>query len=176
MKMASEISTIQSSLNTAMHDLRSTIYGYSWKQRGTSNFIADIQNAICQVKKYHEVDISFDLKGNQELLSLKHKKAFYRIINEGISNSVRHGNAKIISISMSIDKKDALLIIADNGISFDPSILIKVKKNGMGLYSIKLLVESLQGDIKINCEEGRGTTLRIQVPVNNNVYKEEAIV
>lgn len=163
-KIVPELNMIRSSLNDAMGDLRSVIYGYSWGQKGADDFLLDIQHIINSTKKYNNLDIDFNLSGNLELLSLEHKKAFYRIISEGISNSIRHGNAMNISIDLDIDLMEASLVIADNGDGFDVNKLVKKDKSGIGIYNIKFLVESFQGVISIISEIGKGTTLFIRVP------------
>lgn len=170
-KMQSELSMLQSSINSAMSDLRSTIYGYSWKKKGSNSFILDVGTYIDVIRRYHGVDINFKLSGNCELLSTDHKKAFYRIITEGIGNALRHGNAGYISILLDIGIKDILFQIKDDGTGFDTNILEETGKMGMGLRNMQFLTHSLFGSIRMKSEPGRGTTIDITVPIE---LKEEA--
>ena len=56
-----------------------------------NNFLTDILNYIDTMKKYHRIDIVFEFSGNHQLISSEQKKILYRIINEAVGNSIRHG-------------------------------------------------------------------------------------
>lgn len=144
-------------------DLRSAIYGDTWNKEGTNDFFINIESAIDSIKRYHEVDIVFDLKGNIELLSVEHKKAFYRIINEGIRNAIHYGNAKHINIELSIEVDDIVLKIDDDGNGFDTN-LMQSSKIGMGIKNMNLLTQFLHGNISLSSCLGRGTIVIISVP------------
>lgn len=174
-KIKSELSAFQSSISEVMGDLRSAIYGYSWKKEGTNNFITDIKSTIESIKKYHDADISFNLKGNIELLTVEHKKAFYRIINEGIGNSIRHGHAKHVWIELKISPDNIVLRIDDDGTGFDVNI-IQSGKTGMGIKNINLLAQSLHGNLNIASCPGKGTKMTINVPCTiGTEHKENAL-
>lgn len=170
-----ELSSVQSSVNNAMAELREIIYGYSWKKKGTNNFLLDIRSLIEANKRYHNVEIQFELKGNHEFLSIDHKTAFYRIVSEAIGNAIRHGNAKNISIEIDIESEGALLTIEDNGKGFNPDILVSSTDIGMGVKNIYSLVHSLKGSIQINSGLGIGTAINIRVPAGPGVYREAIV-
>lgn len=172
-KMKSELTDIQNGINSAMKDLRATIYGYSWKKEGKNNFIHDIKDLLDSVRKNHGTDVEFELSGNQDLLTTGHKIAFYRIISEGVSNSIRHGKAKHITVKISIGDKNTVLEIKDVGTGFDTNILSQTEKMGMGIRNIQSLAITLKGSMKLESRPGTGTTIEIQVPVGYNTIKEE---
>jgi len=174
-KMEAELSMIRTSVNNTMSELRSIIYGYSWKKQGYSNFLADIYGFVDSVKKYHGIDVSFELRGDQELLSLDQKKAFYRIISEGIGNSIRHGNARKILVKLIIGNQYTLLEISDNGKGFNISAIENQDKMGMGIKNICILTRSLQGNIQINSEPGHGTVISIKIPNRQECARKEIV-
>lgn len=169
----SELELIQASINKAMGDLRSTIYGYSWKKHGANNFVEDIKNLINSIEKYHGVDIEFELEGNQELLTTDHKKAFYRIVSESTANALRHGRSSHISVSINILVDEALLQIKDDGEGFNLNIMKETSKQGMGIRNIKTLAASLNGSCQILSDTGKGTVLNIKVPLKLRSCKED---
>ncbi|NMA66052.1 MAG: hypothetical protein GX957_07400, partial [Clostridiaceae bacterium] len=172
-KITDELTAIQESINDAMGDLRSTIYGYSWKKNGVNNFLNDIYKLIDRTKNFHGININFETKGNLELISAEYKKAFYRILSEGIGNAIRHGKASSMSIQLNIYKEDVFLKIHDDGIGFNPDVLKETKKQGLGIRNMKTLTESLNGDLQILSEEGKGTSINIEIPVKLQSHKEE---
>ena len=174
MKIQSELSMMQASINHIMGELRSTIYGYSWKKDGVNNFVLAITSYIQSIKRQHGNDVSFVLKGNHELLSTDQKKAFYRIVCEGIGNAIRHGKAEHIKVELSVGVKDILLKISDDGTGFDIRMMEENGKPGMGLGNMQLLAQSLRGELQLISELNNGTTITITVPVQK-AYKEAVV-
>ena len=171
--MKSELSGIQDSINSAMKDLRATIYGYSWKKEGKNNFVQDINSYLDFVRKNHGTYTNFELIGNQDLLPTGHKIAFYRIVSEAVSNSIRHGKAQHISVKLTIGDKNTVLEIKDDGTGFDSKILNNTKKMGMGIRNIESLAIMLKGRMKLESKPNEGTTIEIVVPAEYNSIKED---
>lgn len=88
----------------------------------------------------------------------------FRIIQELITNVIKHAEASNASINISLYDEVLNVIIEDNGKGFIPQ---KNKKdNGMGLNSIKTRITHLKGTFEIDSTLDKGTTVIINVPVN----------
>lgn len=87
----------------------------------------------------------------------------YRIVQELLSNSIRHGNASEILVQCIQNGHRFLITIEDNGTGFDP-LQIREHK-GMGLDNIKSRVSMLKGTINIDSAPGAGTTVNIELYV-----------
>ena len=173
-EMERELNYIRETTDKVMKDLRAKIYGLSWKKFGNNSFITDIKTYIEDIRKLNEVNIPFYIIGNDELLISKQKNALYRIICEGIGNAVRHGRAKNIEVSLTINGQISLLKITDDGIGFDVNKLDQGK--GLGIQNLKQLTQSLDGSILIDSKIGKGTTIEVTIPNNGNLMKGEKIV
>lgn len=79
----------------------------------------------------------------------------YRIIQESITNSVRHGKATCIDIFLGNNDGNVLLIIKDNGLSCDNIIF------GSGLSGISERVKSMGGQLSFDLSNGFTVTLSI---------------
>lgn len=172
-KMEAELTSIQKSINSVMKDLRTVIYGYSWKKAGRNNFIQDINRYLDFIRKNHGTSIDFELTGNQELLSTSQKIAFYRIVSEGVGNSIKHGKAKHIFLKISIENDHASIEIKDNGTGFDTNILKQPEKMGMGIRNMQSLAIILKGSMSLESNTDMGTTLEIKVPIGHKTFKED---
>ena len=175
-KVKEELNTIRDSIDSAMKELRHTIYGLSWEKDGINSFEEDIFEYINQTKKLNNADITFDVTGNMEFLSLIQKKAIYRIICEGIGNAVHHGKADHISVSLNIEPKNNLLRIADNGKGFNTNGIKNNKGSGLGIKNLYYLTESLNGEINITSKTGIGTEINITIPNNIMVIERKNAV
>lgn len=174
-QLEEDLNTIRSAINRAMKDLRSVIYGMSWKKNGTNNFELDLRDHIHEVKSLNKVDIHLDIEGKHELLTNTQKMALYRIICEGIGNGLRHGKAKAINITLGIDLDLITLTIRDNGRGFDYKRFMNSKQGGLGIKNMNYLVQSLQGDLQFYSVAGKGTEIIITLPNQNHHIKEEII-
>ncbi len=173
--MENELNLIRNTTDTVMKELRAKIYGLSWKKAGSNSFIIDIKKYIDDIKKLNNINIPFSIVGSEELLSSRQKKALYRMICEGIGNSVRHGKSKNIEVDLSISPSSTVLIIVDDGIGFDLVKVMEAKKNGLGIQNLYQLTESLHGEIQIDSMPGGSTKIEVSIPNNVMLMKEEEL-
>ena len=85
----------------------------------------------------------------------------YRIVQELVSNSVKHAAATTALVQVSAANGRFSVTVEDDGRGFDPSVLQQVQ--GMGWNNIKNRVEFLKGKIDINTAEGKGTSVLIEL-------------
>lgn len=81
---------------------------------------------------------------------------------EALSNAVRHSGADRISLSLLDAGDTAVLEVTDNGKGFDPA---EAEGKGHGLGNLRARAEQLGGELEIESEPGRGTWLRIRIPM-----------
>jgi signal transduction histidine kinase len=89
--------------------------------------------------------------------------AIYRIIQELISNSVKHGAAKKVIVQITQANDQLAITVEDDGKGFDTTILNQSK--GIGWSSIRHRVDFLKGTIDIQSQIGRGTSVYIDFNV-----------
>lgn len=93
-------------------------------------------------------------------LSLTVEEAFYRIIQEALSNCARHSKASLVQILFSNTDEMITLTIIDNGQGFDQES--HEIRPGVGLLSMQERLRALGGNVEIKSVVGRGTTIRVQ--------------
>jgi signal transduction histidine kinase len=92
--------------------------------------------------------------------------ALYRIIQEALTNVVRHAQASNVRIQLTRDTKGSLhCAIRDDGVGFDVVTLLSRKaRGGLGLIGIRERLNAVGGTLQIRSETGWGTELRIEIP------------
>ena len=85
----------------------------------------------------------------------------YRIIQEFLSNVIKHAKASNMLIHIRDTETSLTLILSDNGVGFDNSIL----KKGMGLKNIDSRIKSINAFSKWKSEKGNGSRLIIILPI-----------
>ena len=88
------------------------------------------------------------------------KLALFRIIQEKISNVLKHSQASELTIELSVYDGRVLVVLTDNGQGFDE----KAIKKGMGLNNIRNRVEYFKGIMHLRTAPGAGCELRIELP------------
>ncbi len=106
------------------------------------------------------LDIHITADDFEEPLTDEIQLAFYRILQEQLSNILKYAKATIAEIIIERADKNVMLTIRDNGKGFDPS----VKKDGIGLENIKRRVNVLGGEARIISSPGKGCSVVVKVP------------
>jgi len=114
----------------------------------------------------HKVDpsrlqIMADIEGIDSRLNEETETVLYRIIQESITNVLKHSGADKLHIQLTGDEQEIALTIEDNGKGFDP----RRSEQGIGLKNMLSRVQFLHGSIDIDSTPGRGTLIAIHVPL-----------
>lgn len=97
--------------------------------------------------------------------------ACYRIVQEALNNSIHHGKANRIDISMTRDMHGSKLVIEDDGVGFElpDDLLILVRASHFGLVGIRERAEMQGGFCKIDSAPGKGTRIVVAFPVSDRL-------
>ncbi|GAB4174088.1 MAG: hypothetical protein Fur005_35930 [Roseiflexaceae bacterium] len=88
----------------------------------------------------------------------------YRIIEQAISNAIQHGAPDTISITLTSSDQHFVAQIQDDGCGFDST---EAPLTGhYGIESMHERARSLRGDLQIESTPGSGTTIRLQLPID----------
>jgi signal transduction histidine kinase len=95
----------------------------------------------------------------------------YRIAQEALQNSAKHGGARAVSIRLIRSASGLALTVADDGVGFD----VDVVHQGLGLISMGERVEEMGGSLQIRSSPGHGTIVEASVPLRHSVATAEAV-
>lgn len=107
--------------------------------------------------------ISADLNRVDGLLS----QTIYRVIQEAITNVLRHAEAKAMHVAARIDGREAIVEISDDGIGFPPDRIF-----GRGLTGMLERARALSGTLELLREEGR-TCVRCRLPMGGRAAQAQ---
>jgi signal transduction histidine kinase len=118
---------------------------------------------VRDLTRRYGIDVTLDLQGDLAALPDWERTCVYRAIQEALTNCVRHANATLITVSVSASGEHLDVAVRDNGVGFDTS----KRRDGFGLRGIEERVREARGSMTITSEPGRGTTLRIRLPLDH---------
>jgi signal transduction histidine kinase len=88
--------------------------------------------------------------------------ALYRIVQESLTNVVKHARAGHVSIVLTGKHGSVSILVEDDGVGFEPS---RSRGDGLGLLGMRERVELLGGRMTVESRPGAGTTFVAEVPV-----------
>jgi signal transduction histidine kinase len=91
--------------------------------------------------------------------------ALYRVLQEGLTNIIRHADAQRVEVTIDVRENHIELIIGDDGKGFTVNALDHTRKdNRLGLYGMRERAALLGGTLTISSAPQKGTVLTVVVP------------
>lgn len=117
--------------------------------------IIAVEELIKNFIKLTGIDVKLVFTKEKWQLNSDQSFVIYRVIQEFLSNSIRHGKATRVNIFMNFEKDNVIITLQDNGVGAD-----EINK-GMGLSSISERVKELGGRVSYNSKKNEGFLLKV---------------
>lgn len=114
-------------------------------------------------------EVVFSRKGDPLQLSKKEEICLYRVLQEALTNVVRHAQADRVNITITSDITGITLEVQDNGKGLDAET--DARRHGIGFILMRERIAGCGGTIELCAAEERGTVLRAHVPAEKR-WKE----
>ncbi len=158
-----EIKSLKEMVRDALTEVRRIIYDLRPMALDDLGLIPTLRKYLETTQEYNKgIKLSFESKGNEVRLPGNYETAIFRLVQEAITNAVRHGKASEIEVKVEWLKTHVNMIVKDNGTGFDQSI---VKNQSFGLLGMKERIELVNGEFFINSSPGNGAMLMFQIPL-----------
>ncbi|MDX6400504.1 MAG: hypothetical protein QOF27_1110 [Gaiellaceae bacterium] len=109
-----------------------------------------------------EIDVRFETGLGDERLAPEVETALYRIVQESLTNVVKHAQARVVSIVLARKGGAVALVIEDDGRGFDVG---DTRDGGFGLEGMRERIGLLEGRLQVESRAGAGTTIVAEVPL-----------
>lgn len=123
--------------------------------------LSAINNLVNTLTKATHIKVELNFGDAPLNFGDKADHAAYRLVQEGITNALRHGKATQITISFCRKENGVNIWIKDNGIGTSEF------EEGMGLTGMRERLEKLGGNLKISSAVGEGFLLMAWLPLEN---------
>ena len=112
-----------------------------------------------------KVKISFENTETATVFSDDEKEAIFRIVQESMTNAVRHGHCNSIDVRLTSENDTAIVTITDNGVGCAEIV------PGFGIHHMRERVDMLGGNIELSPAEPHGLQVRAAIPIRRiSVY------
>ncbi len=115
-----------------------------------------------------EMVIRFQSIGLKKRMPPEIELALYRVFQEGMNNISKHARASQVNLQLTYNHPNIIFMIKDDGCGFsinEDGMPADGHRKSIGLLSMKERVTSLGGSMNVHSTPGKGTTLRIKIPI-----------
>jgi signal transduction histidine kinase len=99
-------------------------------------------------------------------LPASREEAVYRIAQEAVHNALRHAEPRHVDIDLSNPHGTLVLVVSDDGRGFDPGAASARLRRRLGISSMSDRARAAGGRLGVESRPGKGTVVRLQVPVS----------
>lgn len=118
------------------------------------SFSIALQEYLHGWERQHSLHVTMATSGRCELSEAR-ETALLRVLEEALSNVVRHSHATEVEVIFTCEQEQVTLAVRDNGVGFENG----VNESGVGLHSMRERMEALQGTLQIESKSGQGTRI-----------------
>jgi signal transduction histidine kinase len=126
-----------------------------------SSFIDALSEDLDRIKQLKNINCILKVNGEEQIINKEHQTIIYRILQEAITNILRHSHSENIIVYILFNNAHCKIDIIDSGKGFDFEKSVK----GSGLSNIKTRAELIGASFKVFSAPNKGTMLIIEYPI-----------
>lgn len=162
-----QLNIIRKVAKQGINDVRRSVKALRPDMLENLSFEEAIKKMIFEISDASKCNIILENQIGNLKFDSDEENAIYRVVQESITNAIRHGHATQVFVTIYKRENDLILIVTDNGIG------CKNIENGFGLQHIKERVELLNGKIEFHGE--KGFTIIANIPIRRGDLYGESI-
>ena len=171
-QMWNELEKLEDSIHKANAEIRELIKQFRTGPKATKNFITELENLVDSFKKENSsIKIFLQIEDKKVNLSDDQSRNTLKIIQEAITNVVKHSQAKIVRLFVSKEKDNTVnVLVEDDGIGIAKSCFIgheeEVSGEHFGISVMKDRANQMNARLDIESEPGEGVRIKLNIPLN----------
>jgi len=156
-------------VDQACDDVRNISHELNMGVSKDFGLVPALKELVNHLQKSKEIRAEFTASLDGVVVDSKNEILIYRIVQELVSNVLKHAHASKLSISLTGFAEEGLIniLVQDNGKGFDTKKNQK-QSGGIGLDSLEEMVNKMDGDMGIDSSTQGGTTVSIDLPISSS--------
>ncbi|PWW29438.1 two-component system sensor histidine kinase DegS [Cytobacillus oceanisediminis] len=158
-----EIKDLKKMVRSALYEVRRIIYDLRPMALDDLGLVPTLKKYLQTIEEYHSTTkINFSNLGLETRLPAQYEVALFRLIQESVTNALKHAEAREIVVKLEINHNRVAAVIKDNGKGFNTQ---EKRRESFGIIGMRERVELLEGQLSIDSKIGKGTIVIIQIPL-----------
>jgi signal transduction histidine kinase len=126
-----------------------------------------LRELAANISKGFSVSCKLECSQSVSLATADANMHLYRIAQEAISNAIRHGRAKNITLNLEVVENETILTVTDDGVGLPSDAW---SKSGMGLHIMNYRAEMIGANLQVKRLPARGTRVTCILPETNQIF------
>lgn len=157
-----EMADLKVTVRNALSEVRRIIYDLRPMALDDLGIVPTLKKYLSTVMEYNNgVEISFQSYSNEKRISSDYEVAIFRLVQESVTNALKHGKPTEISVKIEWLRNDMNVVVRDNGVGFE---LNNIGNQSFGIIGMKERIQLLKGTIDITTTIGNGTIVMFKIP------------
>jgi PAS domain S-box-containing protein len=144
-------------------DMRDLSHRFHSPNIGPVGLQASASGYCREVAEQYRVQVHFQSENVPRQLPPEVSLCLFRILQEALQNGIKHSGSKHFRVLIEGEAHEIRLVVSDAGRGFDTEQAFNGR--GIGLSSMKERMKLVKGQVRIDSELGRGTTIQARVPL-----------
>ena len=159
-RVSEKVIEMENSVNEILENLHRLAVALRPASLDHLGLVTAIRQHVESVAEKQEINVNFKSDELQERLPPNVETVLYRIVQEALTNIIRHAQATQVDVLLTAREGKLMMLIEDNGIGFDPERLPAGEH--LGLFSMRERAEMIGGNLMIESTPGYGTTIKVE--------------
>jgi len=160
-RVGAAIAEAKQLVDKMFHTVRDLALGLRPSMLDDLGLRAALEWHVRDISRRSGVEVELTIDGDVDRLPERYQTCVYRVVQEALTNSVRHSQARTMGVSLSAGHRSLDICVMDDGVGFEP----RERRDGLGLRGIEERVREIGGTLTIDSAPGRGAILVLNVPM-----------
>jgi signal transduction histidine kinase len=166
-KYSKDLESIQASIARALAEMRAIASGMCLPELEQLSLKETLLRVINAHKRRSQTEVEFVLEDTPEELPLPVKITLYRLVQESLTNAFKHAGGRGQKVHLYSQNDHLQLEVSDAGTGFEMNASLE-QSEGLGLLGMRERVESVGGNFTIESQLGKGTKIKITLPLQDS--------
>ncbi|WP_156724396.1 GAF domain-containing sensor histidine kinase [Streptomyces apocyni] len=146
----------------AADELRAAVVELRPAALDEDGLVATLRTHVQVLDRAHAAQVTFACAGLRALPASQ-EEAMLRVAQEALHNALRHSGAERVCVTLERRGPGAVLRVTDDGSGFEPRTVRRAGRH-LGLVSMRDRTSGVGGELAVQSEPGKGTTIEMEVP------------
>lgn len=161
---AGRLAEMRSQLQEVAEEVRRIARGLRPPALADAGVVPAVRSLVRNLRTSRRVQAELEAEAVDHLLSPDEKLVLYRVVQEALSNVVRHADAAEVQVRIAPADGAVVADVIDDGRGFDPEW--ESRNRGLGLIGMRERAATVGGSLRVESAPGRGTRVRLEIPVS----------
>lgn len=161
-RVRARLATAVEDLDRVIRDLRNYIFGLRPGAAADRELARSLHDLADEFRRGSDLAIRVEVDSQAASVLAGRTADLVQAAREAMSNAARHSGAQTLGLRLGLDGQEVVLEVDDDGTGFD---VAAAEGRGHGLANLRSRAEAVGGRLEIDSAPGRGTAVRIRVPV-----------